>query len=58
MDADDGEANYAYYCLHKFHWKPSEFVSLPQREKAFIIASINERIKNEKKQAKSIKRKR
>lgn len=39
----------AYYCLHKFHKFPSEFLNLPIREKAFIIAAIEEYIRVEKK---------
>ncbi len=38
----------AYYCLHKFHKFPSEFLNLPIREKAFVIAAIGEYIKAEK----------
>lgn len=38
------------YCLNKFHWKPSDFVNLPRKEKAFVIACIEERIKQEKKE--------
>lgn len=44
----DAEVGYALYCLHKFHWEPSKFMNLPRREKAFIIACIDERIKQEK----------
>jgi hypothetical protein len=33
-------------------------LALPEREKAFVIACINEKIKNEKKEAKSIKSRR
>lgn len=35
---------------------PSEFVDLEMNEKAFVIASINLRIENEKKQAKAVKK--
>lgn len=50
MSEDDGETWYAYYCLNKFHWPPSQFVNLPIREKALVIAMINERSRTEKKQ--------
>lgn len=43
-------ANYAYYALHEFHKWPSEFLNLPMRERAFIIASIDERVAKEKKE--------
>jgi hypothetical protein len=38
--------------------RPSEFVSLPREEKAFIIACIAERIAAEKKEAARMKTKR
>lgn len=41
---------YAYYCLHKFHWTPSVFSNLSEREKAIIMAMIDERLEDEKKQ--------
>ena len=47
----DAEANYAYYALHKFRWKPSEFLALDPYERAFVIAAINIRVENEKKEA-------
>lgn len=51
------EANYAYYALHKFHWLPSDFLNLDPYERAFIIAAIDVRIDNEKKEANQLKRK-
>ena len=32
--------NLAYYCLFKFGWSPSQIIKLSQREKAFLMASI------------------
>lgn len=49
INGDDDEATVAYYCLHRFHWKPSEYLSLPMREKAFVIAAIDIRVEAEKK---------
>ena len=49
---------YAYYCLHKFHWEPSKFVNLPLKEKVFIMAFIDERLAEEKKQQAKLKAKR
>lgn len=40
---------YAYYCLHKFEKWPHEFISLPRKEKAFVMAAIDLRIEAEKK---------
>ena len=53
----DEEANYAYYALHKFRWKPSEFLELDPYERAFVIAAIDIRVENEKKEADQAKRK-
>lgn len=44
----DGESIYAHYALHKLRMLPSEFARLPLHEKAFIMASIDIRIKDEK----------
>ena len=53
----DAEANYAYYALHKFRWKPSEFLALDPYEQAFVIAAIDVRVDKEKKEAAAAKRK-
>jgi len=52
----DGEANYAYYALHKLRILPREFEEMDRREKAFIIASIDIKLENEKKEMKKVKR--
>lgn len=52
----DPEANYAYYALHKFHWTPRSFLSLDPYERAFVIAAIDIRAENEKKETEKIKR--
>ena len=51
------EANYAYYALHKFRWKPSEFLALDPYEMAFVVAAIDIRIDKEKKEDAAMKRK-
>ena len=45
----DPEANYVYYCLHKFKWPPNVFLDMDPYTQAFIIAAID--IKVEKKEA-------
>lgn len=50
------EANYAYYCLHKFKLLPHDFLALDPYERAFIIASIDIRVESEKKEAQKAKR--
>lgn len=36
------------YAVLNFHWRPSEFASMGMREKAFVIACIEERVQAEK----------
>ncbi len=48
-------SNIAYYCLHKFNMRPSEFISLTRQERAFIIAAIDIKIKNDLKENKKLK---
>ncbi|OUQ33253.1 hypothetical protein B5E75_10970 [Massilimicrobiota timonensis] len=57
MNDGDSEANIAYYCLHKLHILPSQFLNLDDEEKAFVIASIKIKIENDKKKEKEMKRK-
>lgn len=42
---------YAYYCFHRLKLLPHEFDALPMREKAMVIAFIQERMEAEKKEA-------
>ena len=46
----DGEANYAYYALHKLHILPSVFLEMDEQEKAFVIAAIKIKVENDKKE--------
>lgn len=57
MQCGDYEACIVNYCLHKFHILPHEFLALPIRERAFIIASVQLRIEAEKEQEKKLKSK-
>ena len=41
---------YAYFAFHKIHMRPSEFAALPVKEKALIIAFIDEYEKEKKKE--------
>nr|DAJ03037.1 MAG TPA: hypothetical protein [Caudoviricetes sp.] len=45
------EANIAYYCLHKLHRWPHEFLNLERRERAFIIAAVQLKLENDKREA-------
>lgn len=47
----------AYYCLHKFHWKPTILLSMSREEKAFVMAAIQIRGEAEKEQQKKMKAK-
>ncbi|NBI09229.1 hypothetical protein D1641_04245 [Colidextribacter sp. OB.20] len=57
MREGDGEANICYYCLHELHILPHEFFALPRKERAFVIAAIDERVEHEKQKAKELERK-
>jgi len=50
------EANIAYYCLHKLKILPSQFLQLDINERAFIVAAIEIKIDEDKKQEKKIKK--
>lgn len=45
-----------FYCVHKLRWKPRDFINMDAREKGLMIALIDERIKQEEKEAAKIKR--
>ena len=47
---------YAHYCLQKLHKFPNEFLNLDYKEKAFVIASIQMRVEDEKKEAAKLKK--
>ena len=53
----DSDAVFAHYCLQKLHRFPHEFLNLDFKEKAFVIASIQLRVDDEKKEAAKIKKK-
>ena len=48
-------ASYAYYCLHKFNMLPSQFLALDQKEQAFIIAAIDIKAEERKKELEAVK---
>lgn len=49
---------YAYYCLHRFRWRPRKFIEMPDREKALVMAMIDECIRREKIEAERLKKNR
>jgi hypothetical protein len=57
MEGGDMEANIAYYCLHKLHKWPHEYVELSRYERAVVIAAVQRKIKNDKKEAARARRK-
>ncbi|MCI9323641.1 MAG: hypothetical protein HFH81_10350 [Lachnospiraceae bacterium] len=57
MEEGDGEANYAYYALHKLHILPRQFLDMDEEEKAFVIAAIGVKVKNDREKEKEINRK-
>lgn len=52
------EANIAYYCLHKLHKWPHEFLMLERHEKAFVIAAVRLKLEHDKKEAQKAKSRR
>lgn len=51
------EANIAYYCLHKLHKWPHEFLDLDRYEKAFVIGAVEVKLEHDKKEAQKAKMK-
>jgi hypothetical protein len=47
----------AYYCLHELHVIPSVFENLERRERAFITAAIEVRLKHDKARRRELERK-
>lgn len=45
------EANIAYYCLHKLHKWPHEFLDLDRYERAVVIAAVEMKLEKDKKEA-------
>lgn len=43
----DFQANYAYYCLHRLGILPSQFMTMSQKEKAFVIGAIDLKLEKE-----------
>ena len=52
----DSEANYAYYALHKLRIRPKEFIEIDRYEKAFVIAAIDIKSENDRKEANKLRR--
>lgn len=48
---------FAHHCLQELHIRPSEYLQMGRREKAFVIASIELRAESEKKATEKAKRK-
>lgn len=46
-----------YFAINEFHWKPSDWLSMTDNEKAFVIASINKRAEAQEKAEKEAKSK-
>lgn len=57
MTEKDGETWYAYFLFSKLGWKPSEFIELSIKERALIIAFIQEYQEQKRKENSKIKKK-
>jgi hypothetical protein len=55
MEEKDGDTWYCYYAVMKLHWRPSDFAFLPNKERAMVIAFIENRLKEEEKERKRLK---
>ena len=49
---------YCQYAVLNFHWTPSQWRGLNRKEKAFVIACINNRVQAEEEQMRRAKRSR
>ncbi|MEW4414425.1 hypothetical protein [Clostridium sp. AN503] len=50
------EANIAYYCLHKLHRWPHEFLDLEVQEQAYVVAAVQMKMEQERKEGKKMKK--
>lgn len=51
------EAGLAYYCLHRLHILPSVTLSLPRKERAFLMAAIDVYAEAQREKEKEIEKK-
>ena len=52
---NDSDSFLGYYCLHKFHWKPTDLLNMSREEKAFVLAAIEIKAEADKEQEKKMK---
>lgn len=52
------EANIAYYCLHKLHRWPHEFLDLDVQERAYVVAAVGIKLEKDKKESQRLKKSR
>ena len=57
MDGHTVRMRQFHYALHKLHWKPHEFFDLSPQEQAVVIASIQVKAEDDKKDAAEARRK-
>ena len=50
------EANIAYYCLHKLHKWPHDFLELDIQERAYVVAAVEMKLEKDRKEAKWLRR--
>ena len=55
IEEGESEAVIAHFCLQKLHLLPSQFLTLPRKERAFIIASIRYRTEREAEEQRRLK---
>lgn len=47
---------YCMYAILNFNWTPSQFSNMTRKEKAFVIACIDEKVQSEKNEIAKMKR--
>ena len=52
------EANIAYYCLHKLHRWPHEFLDLEVQGRAYVVAAVQIKLEKDTKEAQKAKKRR
>lgn len=55
MKEGDGDTWCCYYCVMKLRWKPQDYLSLSNREKALLLAFIQEKAEQDKIQSNKLK---
>jgi len=50
------EANVAYYCLHKLHKWPHEFLDLEVQERAYVVAAVEMKLEKDRNEMNKVRK--